>query len=184
MARGRSGIQYASTTIKKCPMYDDACAIRIIEQIANRMTRGAHTQASVAGNIVNEERTIAMYVDTIRVLRDQEVVDDNTQQAIRNLEAEIVDRRKVIAAWQQAGERITDPKAEAAKLVEEKCGRYTRGQHVGKLRGWASIEVVTEGGWKKYGPGERNGRVVRPGTVLSIRIGDDFTHKTYLEVGD
>jgi hypothetical protein len=67
-------------------------------------------------------------------------------------------------------------------LVETQCGRFVRGAKKGLLRGWASIEVVTEGGWKKSGPGERNGRVVRPGQILSINIGDDFSGKTYLEV--
>ena len=71
----------------------------------------------------------------------------------------------------------------AMPLIEAKCGRYTKGKHKGALRGWASIEVVTEGGWKRHGPGERNGRVVYPGTVLSVSIGDDFSGKTYLEVG-
>lgn len=73
------------------------------------------------------------------------------------------------------------PPFDAAQLVEERCGRFTRGAHVGKLRGWAAIEIVTVGGWKKHGPGYLNGRVVRPGQILSIRI-EDFNGKTYLEV--
>ena len=71
---------------------------------------------------------------------------------------------------------------DAAALVQLSCGRYTRGKHVGKLRGWASLDVVTEGGWQRIGPGERNGRVVYPGTLLAVRI-DDFNGKPYLEVG-
>jgi hypothetical protein len=39
-----------------------------------------------------------------------------------------------------------------------------------------------QGGWKRHGPGERNGRVVYPSTILSINIGDDFSGKTYLEI--
>jgi len=70
---------------------------------------------------------------------------------------------------------------DAAKLVEERCGRYVRGKHAGKLRGWASLEVVTVGGWKKDAPGYGSGRVVRPGQLLSVRI-TDFNGKTYLEV--
>lgn len=67
-------------------------------------------------------------------------------------------------------------------LVEETCGRYTRGKHVGKLRGWANLTVCTVGGWKTFGPGERNGGVIRPGTILAISI-TDFDGKPYIEVG-
>ncbi len=70
---------------------------------------------------------------------------------------------------------------DAAALVEERCGRYRRGKHTGKLRGWASLEVVTVGGWKKDAPGYGHGRVVRPGQLLSVRI-SDFNGKSYLEV--
>jgi hypothetical protein len=72
--------------------------------------------------------------------------------------------------------------ADALALIEQQCGRFVRGPKKGLLRGWASIEIVTEGGWKRHGPGERNGGVVYPGRVLSISIGDDFSGKTYLEV--
>ena len=71
---------------------------------------------------------------------------------------------------------------DAAALVEAQCGRFTRGAHKGQLRGWATITVVAEGGWKKNGPGYGNGRVVYPGTVLSISI-EDFNGKPYLQVG-
>jgi hypothetical protein len=71
---------------------------------------------------------------------------------------------------------------DAPALIEQRCGRFVRGAKKGLLRGWANIEVVTEGGWKRHGPGEGNGRVVRPGQILSINIGDDFSGKTYLEV--
>lgn len=83
---------------------------------------------------------------------------------------------------EQIAARMVQPftPADALKLIEEKCGRFTRGAHKGRLRGWASIEVVTEGGWKRHGPGERHGGVVYPGTVLGISIGDDFTGTTYL----
>jgi len=74
------------------------------------------------------------------------------------------------------------PGFDVAAPLERACGRFVRGAHKGELRGWASIEVVTEGGWKKHGPGYRNGNVVRPNTVLGVRI-TDFTGKTYLEVG-
>jgi hypothetical protein len=71
---------------------------------------------------------------------------------------------------------------QAAKLVEEKCGRYTRGKNKGQLRGYAYIEVCTVGGWRLYGPGERNGGVCYPGTVLSVTIAD-FNGNAYLSVG-
>jgi hypothetical protein len=115
MSLGRNGVQYASTTVKRCPMADEACALRVAEQIAARMV-----QPFTA--------------------------------------------------------------ADALRLIEERCGRFVRGRNKGRLRGWASIEIVTEGGWKKHGPGERNGRVVYPGTILGISIGDDFSGRTYLEV--
>ncbi len=71
---------------------------------------------------------------------------------------------------------------QALALIEEKCGRYVRGKHEGQLRGWASISLCTEGGWKRHGPGERNGRVVYPGQIVGISIGDDFSGKTYLQM--
>ena len=69
-------------------------------------------------------------------------------------------------------------KDEARDLIIEKCGRYTKGKNAGKVRGWAYIEVVVEGGWKKDGPGYMNGHVVRPGRVLSIHI-RDYVGKVY-----
>jgi hypothetical protein len=111
----RHGVQYASTTGKRVPMFDDVAAYKVAEHIA------------------------AFYPQPFTV-------------------------------------------AEALALIEARCGRYIRGAHKGQLRGWATLEVVREGGWKRYGPGEGNGRVVRPGRILSISIGDDFSGKTYLEV--
>jgi hypothetical protein len=73
------------------------------------------------------------------------------------------------------------PPFDAAALVEKQCGRFSRGKYAGKLRGWASIEVVAVGGWKRYGFGEGNGRVVRPGMVLGITI-TDYNGKVFLEV--
>lgn len=63
-------------------------------------------------------------------------------------------------------------------IIEKACGRYIRGKHTGKLRGYAYMNVVTKGGWQKLGPGEGNGRVVTPGTILEIRI-VDFAGKPY-----
>ena len=72
--------------------------------------------------------------------------------------------------------------ADALALIETACGRYARGAHKGHLRGWASIQVVTEGGWLRHGPGEGNGRVVYPNTVLEVSVGNDFSGETYLTV--
>lgn len=74
------------------------------------------------------------------------------------------------------------PGFDAVSLLEARCGRFTRGKHAGKLRGWAKVTVVTEGGWKRSGPGEDNGRVVYPGTVLGVSI-TDFYGKVFLAVG-
>lgn len=67
------------------------------------------------------------------------------------------------------------------EIIEKACGRYVRGKNKGKLRGWASIEVVTAGGWQVLGPGAGNGRVVRPGTVIGIKI-EDFVGHVYYDV--
>ena len=69
----------------------------------------------------------------------------------------------------------------AVALIEERCGRFTRGAHKGQLRGWAEIDIVTEGGWRRNGPGEGNGRVLYPGTVYAVRI-LPFQGPAYLEV--
>lgn len=66
-------------------------------------------------------------------------------------------------------------------MIEKACGRYIRGKHVGKLRGYAHMTVVTKGGWQKLGPGEGNGRVVTPGTILDISI-VDYTGKPYFAI--
>ena len=70
---------------------------------------------------------------------------------------------------------------DAMALIEERCGRFTRGAHVGKVRGWAEIRVAESGGWLARGPGYMNGRVVRPGTVVGVAI-TAFDGRTYLEV--
>src|SRR5262245_21368697 len=132
----RSGVQYATITTKRCPMYDDACAARIIAQIA------------------------AQYPTTAAPCDCESVTPVHFATCASNGPAVPFD---------------------ATALVEKQCGRFTRGAHAGKLRGWAEVEICTEGGWKRYGPGERNGRVVYPGTILAIRI-TDFSGKTYLEV--
>ena len=81
-------------------------------------------------------------------------------------------------------ERQVQPftEADALALIETACGRYVRGTRKGQLRGWASIQVVTEGGWFRNGSGGGRGRVVYPGAVLGVSIGDDFSGETYLEV--
>ena len=66
-------------------------------------------------------------------------------------------------------------------LIEKKCGRYVRGKHQGKLRGWATWTFVIQGGWLKDGPGYMNGYVVRPGQYLDIQI-TDYNGKVFMEV--
>ena len=67
--------------------------------------------------------------------------------------------------------------------VEQACGRFKSGKTPGKLRGWANIAVVTEGGWKKSGPGYMNGGVVRPGAILGVSV-TDFYGKAYISAGE
>src|SRR5262245_41870183 len=76
------------------------------------------------------------------------------------------------------GDKYPQP-FDAAALVEQRCGRYVRGTHAGKLRGWASIEVCTVGGWRR--DGYETGRVMRPGEIGRIEI-TDFNGKKYLDV--
>jgi hypothetical protein len=81
-------------------------------------------------------------------------------------------------------EQITEfyvPGNDVAAIIEKACGRYVRGKHKGKLRGWATVVFCTEGGWKKDGPGYHNGRVYYPGTVVRITI-SDYSGKTYLDM--
>ena len=151
----RRGVQMASTVSKNVPMFDPSAAAKVAELIAN-----FYPPSYGKCNCGSNDRWIAAVVEAAKAGRVY--TDDATHD-------EICDSRKPIPF-------------DAMALIEEKCGRYTKGKHKGELRGWASIEVVTEGGWKRHGPGERNGRVVRPGSVLSINIGDDFSGKTYLVV--
>lgn len=95
--------------------------------------------------------------------------------------ARVIER---ISAFYPQGHSLVEGEVkpfDAAALVEARCGRYVRGAHKGKLRGWASIECVRIGGWKKTAPGEGNGRVVRPGQVLGLTI-SAFDGRPYLEV--
>jgi hypothetical protein len=73
-------------------------------------------------------------------------------------------------------------KDEALALIEKCCGRYSRGKHVGQLRGWAEVHVCTEGGWWRLGPGERNGRVLYPGMLIAVVI-RDYNGKVLFEEG-
>ena len=69
----------------------------------------------------------------------------------------------------------------SASAVEASGGRYVRGTNKGQLRGWASIEVVEVGGWQVLGYGAGNGRVVKPGMILSIVI-TDYVGNEYFKV--
>jgi hypothetical protein len=61
---------------------------------------------------------------------------------------------------------------DVAGEIEQACGRYTRGRHTGKLRGWANITICREGGWFHSGPGYMNGYVIYPGRVVGVQITD------------
>lgn len=65
-------------------------------------------------------------------------------------------------------------------LIEKRCGRFSRGKHAGELRGWASWQIVTGGGWLKDGPGYMNGHVVRPGQAFGLQI-TDFSGKVLFD---
>jgi hypothetical protein len=163
----RTGVQYASVTVKRCPMFDDACAARVIEQIAKQypLAYGA-CDCDAQGRREADARACA------------QAHTNDPEKAVPVIFAMY---NAPLVHADSCASRVPIP-FDARGLVEEKCGRYTRGAHKGQLRGWASISVVTVGGWMKYGPGERNGRVVYPGSVVAISIGDDFSGKTYLEV--
>jgi len=66
-------------------------------------------------------------------------------------------------------------------LIEQKCGRYSKGKHKGQLRGWATWTYVERGGWVRNGPGYGNGHVVRPGHNIAVTV-SDYTGNHYLEV--
>lgn len=178
------GIQYAAITSKVFgPMSDPAVAERVIAKIAEQMTRGLNTDQVKNAQIAQREDAIKSYEDVIALVsRDDNPHHDTdgTRESIAHFEAEIVELRKQITALQNAP-APKDPVEIAREMVETHCGRYTRGKNEGQLRGWAHIEICTEGGWKKDGPGERNGRVIRPGRVTAIKI-LDFHGKAFLEV--
>lgn len=69
---------------------------------------------------------------------------------------------------------------DAAKLVEEKCGRFVRGKNKGKLRGWATWEFCSRGGWHRRHPGDY-GHVVYPGAVMKVEI-KPYLGEPYLSV--
>lgn len=74
--------------------------------------------------------------------------------------------------------------ADALAMFEVQLGRLTRGTHKGGLRGWATVEVVSEGGWKRGGPSYHGdgpvGRVVRPGELVRVTV-SDFAGKILFE---
>jgi hypothetical protein len=76
------------------------------------------------------------------------------------------------------GEITFDPIA----LIEEKCGRYTRGKHKGELRGYLEVLYVSIGGWRKTGS-YMQGYAVRPGKVLGVKI-SGWKGEVYLGFGD
>lgn len=155
----KNGVQYASTTIKRCPMSDDVCAAKVAEHISKFY--GPTSQPCDCAPFKRLAESL--------VARKEEPGFDIAAAVL--IVPECLDT---------CASRTTIP-FNAAALIEERCGRFTRGKSVGQLRGWAEIEVVTEGGWKKTAPGEGNGYVAYPGRVLSVKI-SDFSGKVYLEV--
>lgn len=73
-------------------------------------------------------------------------------------------------------------RANGLEILEQRCGRFVQGKHVGELRGWASWTFVRSGGWLKSGPGYRNGGVVRPGDVVALEV-TDFSGKQFVAYG-
>ena len=59
--------------------------------------------------------------------------------------------------------------------IEAIVGKYSRGKYVDTLRGAVKYDYYYYGGWKAEGPGEHNGRVIRPGTILNVELVDLFT---------
>ena len=72
---------------------------------------------------------------------------------------------------------LETPGFDAAEEIENACGRFSRGSHVGKLRGWAEIRVCVEGGWLRS-----ECCVALPGRVLGVRIAD-FNGETLFSIG-
>lgn len=71
---------------------------------------------------------------------------------------------------------------DALALIEEKCGRSTRGKHKGELRGYLEVLYVERGGWRKTG-GYMQGYPVRPGAVLGMKI-TGWSGQIYLAYGE
>jgi hypothetical protein len=156
-------------------MFDDACAERVAKLIAERYCRADAPMAAEwdrkAAAITETEEKYAIALEAYRATRTPEDVK----------EYEDIFRKAIEESRQALGPRPEPVAFDAMALIEERCGRFVRGAHVGKLRGWANIEVCTEGGWQKLGPGQGNGRVLRPGQIVGLSI-TDFNGKAYLEV--
>jgi hypothetical protein len=172
----KNGVQYASRATKRCPMFDPACAAKVAEHIAR-----FYPQATGACDCNAAERATTSHRAQIeaRVNTIENVPGMSDADLVAYLTAPYAVEPLHTA---ECASRTPIP-VDGLAIIEKACGRFVRGAHKGQLRGWATIEVVTEGGWLRHGPGERNGNVVYPGTILGINIGDDFTGKTYLSIG-
>jgi hypothetical protein len=155
-------------------MHDPACAAKVAEHIAARYTQAATPcDCNPLGR-----RLAAVEAQAARWL-DLPEGPSAEREALR---ADMVaTAQAVLECTPECASRQPARPFDAMALLEERCGRYTRGAHKGQLRGWAHIEVVVEGGWQRMGPGEGNGRVAYPGTILGIAI-VDFNGRAYLEV--
>lgn len=76
-------------------------------------------------------------------------------------------------------------RAELARELDAKVPRYVRGPKKGRRKGMAVISICTEGGWYRIGDGERNGRVLYPGSVVGVWVGirNEYQDETFFSVG-
>lgn len=169
----RNGVQYASTETKRCPMSDPICAAKVAEHLAAmypatpRACDCPANDTSLTGWLERHNLTAAQIEELLAIWTPEQKAQ--------------ITRTMTIEHTPTCASNTSDP-IDAMEMIEKACGRYTRGKHAGQLRGWASITIVTVGGWMKYGPGERNGRVFYPGTIKGIEI-TDYNGKPYISVG-
>jgi hypothetical protein len=169
---------YAQATTKRVPMFDPAVAAKVAEHVSGFYCQAQHpdvTKWEIAHAILEEQDRVSR--EAVVKLHanggtDEDVLKFATEQA------ELFAARRAALGPKPS---LAPIPFDGMALIEEKCGRYTRGAHKGQLRGWAEITIVERGGWKKDAPGYLNGHVERPGQIRSIRI-TDFTGRCYLEV--
>lgn len=62
---------------------------------------------------------------------------------------------------------------------------YVKGPKKGQRKGTANIRVCKEGGWYRLGQGERNGKVLYPGSIVGVWAGiaSPWENKTFFSAG-